>query len=392
MRMKKRLCFVVTDALSFNVLMKGQLEYLKKQSSVDVTLVCGGSPQDFASLEKRNVGRTCYIPFKRKPHAVKDLICLLRLIVFFRKEKFDVIVYSTPKAMLLASIATYLSNQPMRVALFRGRVYEGFRGMKKKCFIYLDKLAVHLSNRCCAISHSLKSNLSNDLGIDRNKIDIVGNGSSNGVDIDYFKPLSPTQRQNLRENLNFTTSDFIVVVVGRLCKDKGIKRVEEIISRLNEENIKFLVVGRVEDSAGKDFIGFASMRDNVEVKEHMSEVAEVYQIADVHLFLTEREGFGNVAVEAAATGIPTLAYRTSGTVDSVKDGVSGKLFMLGEVESIVEELRKRYQATRDNGRRVTGESDSREWVIRNFESEMVWNKYLEYFLSCSDPHWTRVID
>lgn len=389
--MTKRLCFVVTDAISFNVLMKGQLEHIKKETTVDVTLLCGGSKEEIARLEERRVGRVRFIPFTRRPDILKDISCLLRLMVFFRREKFDVIVYSTPKAMLLTCIATYLTKQQVRVALFRGRVYEGLSGIKRKLFVYLDKLVVSLSTRCCAISHSLKTNLSNDLDIDEKEIDIVGNGSSNGVNIEHFKPLMPFERSKLREKYNFVRSDFVVVVVGRLCKDKGIKQVKDVILRLNGHNIKFLIVGRVDDSAGKDFITFARQFDNIQILQHMSEVAEIFQISDVHLFLTEREGFGNVAIEAAATGTPTLAYRTSGTVDSVKDGISGKLFECGEIEPIVDELRKLYQASQNNIDEFPMESQSRQWVAHNFESQMVWDKYLAYFISCSEKQSSNMV-
>ncbi len=60
------------------------------------------------------------------------------------------------------------------------------------------------------------------------------------------------------------------------------------------------------------------------------DLRQAYLAADVHVFPIREipgdpEGFGMVAVEAAAHGLPTVAYATGGVVDAVADGVSGEL-------------------------------------------------------------------
>jgi phosphatidylinositol alpha-1,6-mannosyltransferase len=64
------------------------------------------------------------------------------------------------------------------------------------------------------------------------------------------------------------------------------------------------------------------------------ELADAYCGADLHVFpvrelSNDPEGFGMVAVEAAAHGLPTVAYATGGVVDAVEEGVSGRLVAAG---------------------------------------------------------------
>ena len=64
---------------------------------------------------------------------------------------------------------------------------------------------------------------------------------------------------------------------------------------------------------------------------------EAWYAADVHVFPVREipgdpEGFGMVAIEAAAHGVPTVAYATGGVVDAVADGVSGRLVAPGDAE------------------------------------------------------------
>lgn len=61
-----------------------------------------------------------------------------------------------------------------------------------------------------------------------------------------------------------------------------------------------------------------------------AELAAAYRAANVHVFPVQQlpgdiEGFGMVAVEAAAHGLPTVAFATGGVVDAVAEGVSGHL-------------------------------------------------------------------
>ena len=87
---------------------------------------------------------------------------------------------------------------------------------------------------------------------------------------------------------------------------------------------------------------------------------------DLLLLLTRREGFGQVVVEAAACGVPAVTTRVSGTVDSVVDGVTGRLVPLGDVEATVAAVLD-YLAS-DALRATTGEA-ARARAVAEFGAE-----------------------
>ena len=375
-KLAKKICFIVTDAISFNVLFRGQLEYIREHSDFDVTLICGGNDEQLKKLYERKVGKVINIDLKRKPTPIKDVKALISLIKYLLNNQFDILVYSTPKALLLSSIATFISRQNNTVALVHGRAYENFEGVKKRVFQAFDKLSFRISHKALFVSQSLLQKYIDENLIDIANAKIIGEGSANGVDIDVFKPVNSEYKSVLKKSLGIASDCFLVCIVGRICRDKGIEDIGKVAEYITDKKVKFLFVGDFEDEYGRQVVNKIVKREQGYHISYTSNIHEIFQCSNLHLFLSHREGFGNVSIEAASCGIPTFAYDVVGVKDSVNDGVSGQIFNFQDTVSIVDTI---IEASRDKDFEQKYPK-ARNWAIENYDQKNVWENYLQFYL------------
>lgn len=330
--MKRGICFFMSDSLSYRLLLKEHLLLLRKLGA-DVTCLYGGESERLVNLKE--MAKFVDVGIKRRPNLIFDLIALINAILHFFKYRYNVVVYSTPKAMLIGAISTFLTFQKKRICLVRGRAYENKKGLARKLYLLLDYLSFCLSTDIYFISESLLDEYRKDFKLEYAKV--IGPGSSKGVNTKIFRPLSKDHKLELRDKWGVSKSALVVSVVGRLCTDKGSDMIRQLLRVLQEDNVHFIFAGEVEDKIGKELYDLIKTSDKYHYYKHIDEVNEIFQLSDVNLFLSSREGFGNVPIEAGACGIPTLAYDVVGVRDSVIDGETGVLLPKdATVQDIVE--------------------------------------------------------
>ena len=158
----------------------------------------------------------------------------------------------------------------------------------------------------------------------------------------------------------------VLLSVGRLTDRKGLREfvahcLPRIVARAPETIL--LIVGdspkhalhakaqtRESIIAAAAAVGVAGNIRFLGVITDYDELGVIYGAADVHVFPVRKiggdpEGFGMVAVEAAAHGLPTVAFATGGVVDAVADGTSGRLVASSDYvtfsEAVLQMLDKR---------------------------------------------------
>jgi glycosyltransferase involved in cell wall biosynthesis len=125
------------------------------------------------------------------------------------------------------------------------------------------------------------------------------------------------------------SSDHMITLgyIGRISKAKGFKEFFDIIIRLNSEgfNIGCCIAGNIEDENLRPFVDYLERLWFCEYLGHIENVENFYAKIDILVFPSMREGFGMVALESSASGVPVVAYDIHGVRDAIENNITGKL-------------------------------------------------------------------
>ncbi|HEY7324888.1 MAG TPA: glycosyltransferase family 4 protein [Streptosporangiaceae bacterium] len=150
--------------------------------------------------------------------------------------------------------------------------------------------------------------------------------------------------------------------VGRLVAHKRVERVLDVAERLADRAV-VEVIGRgpAETSLAAQ-IDARGLADHVRLRGFLSDADKRAAVAGslLHLNTSQGEGWGLCVLEAAALGVPTVAYDVDGLRDAVRDGETGWLVRADQrIEDVTERAVKELS---DPGRRAEMAAACRRWA------------------------------
>ena len=154
----------------------------------------------------------------------------------------------------------------------------------------------------------------------------------NAIDNSLFYP---HDRQTVRSRLGLNADDFVVAFVGQFNSRKGVHRLSEALTRIGNEHIKALFMGRGAEKPTYEHVAFEGTVNHDQLPEYLSS-------ADVFVLPTDNEGCSNAIIEAMACGLPILSSDRDFNHD-VLDNTNSILFDPYDVDAIALAIRRLYE-------------------------------------------------
>lgn len=166
-----------------------------------------------------------------------------------------------------------------------------------------------------------------------------------GVDTTRFAPEQRSAAWRQRHGIG--DDEVVISFVSRLVWEKGLDVYADVIDRLEAQGIPHRSL----------IVGDGPVRDELEARlprtiftGHLSghDLARAYASSDLFLFPSDTETFGNVTLEAMASGVPTVCADATGSNALVDDGTTGLLAPAGDTEAFYDAV---VQLVTDDARR-----------------------------------------
>ena len=381
----KKLIRITTVPISFKVLLKGQLRFMAS-NGFDVKGVSSEGEELREIHENEGIVMEA-INMSRKITPFQDLKSLWEMWNFLRKEKPQIVHTHTPKAGIIGMLAARLAGVPHRLHTVAGLPLMEATGTKRKILNFVEKLTYSSATMVYPNSKGLYDFILQNNFTQSNKLKIIANGSSNGIDTVFFSPdqVTETERVTLREKLNIQPDDFVFVFVGRIVSDKGINELIKAFSELQavENNeptgIKLLLVGGLEndlDPLNSETLAEINQNKDIISVGFQQDVRSFFAIADALVFPSYREGFPNVVMQAGAMGLPSIVSDINGCNEIIIEGENGLIIPPKNVEKLKEKM---LTLAKDKNLYTKLKGNSRRMIENRYEQSVVWNALLEEY-------------
>ncbi len=362
----KKICFIVSSPLTASTFLNGPINKLSKL--YEIYLIVNLNNKHKELVDKLNVKKVFHFEIIRKVNVFKDIMCLIKVIDFFRKNKFHAIHSVSPKAGLIAMLGGYISGIKIRIHTFTGQVWVTKKGVIRKTLKFVDKLISKLSTLVLTDGKSQLDFLIKNKIVDE-KAKVLGKGSISGVSLKKFNA-DDKVREKLRAKFNINQNQWVFMYLGRLKKDKGVlDLIEAFLKIKKEKNTMLFLVGDDEENLKKNYNSYP----RITFLPHNNKPENIIQICDTFCLPSYREGFGLSVIEASSLKKPIISSNTYGLKDTVINKKTGLVFQVGDIEKLNDHLiyainnKKRMKEMGYNGRDYVEENFSEEKILVEWE-------------------------
>jgi len=326
---KVKIIRITTVASSLKILLKGQLSYMNQ--FYDIVGVSENKAMLQEVTEQEGI-RTHEVPMTRKITPVADLKSLWQLYTFLKKEQPKIIHTHTPKAGTLGLLAGLLAGVPNRLHTIAGLPLMEATGAKRTLLNIVEKITYACATKVYPNSMGLETFALKEGFASAEKLYVIGQGSSNGINVEHFNPalFSDEANNTLKESLQIAKGERVLVFLGRLVADKGIHELIDAFVLVNKKfpNTTLLLGGDYErdlDPLRPETEQLMNTHPKIKALGHLKDVRPYLAIADVFVFPSYREGFPNVVMQAGAMGIPCIVSDINGCNEIIVEGKNGTI-------------------------------------------------------------------
>jgi glycosyltransferase involved in cell wall biosynthesis len=278
--------------------------------------------------------------------------------------------------------AAKLAGVPIRLHTIAGLPWVESNGMMRKVLILVEKLTAFAANAIFPNSFVQKKFMES-LKIANGKMKVLGKGSSNGINTDYFSINDKIQQfaNQLKSQAKLPANAWVWIFVGRIVKDKGIAELLDAFSELNHHfpEDQLWMVGAPEpelDPLEEKHQTMLKNHSQIRCWGFQQDIRPYLAAAKVLTFPSFREGFPNVPLQAGSMGCMLLLSNINGCNEIVEHGIDGKLVPTKDTNALLNammETRSNPDETNIFAKKI------QQKIIDNYNQNTLWQIMLKEY-------------
>lgn len=313
----------------------------------------------------------------RAVRPLHDILTVWRLYRLFKKRRFRIVHTHFAKAGVLGRLAARMAGVPIVIHSIHGTTFPPtIPPLSRYVYLTLERVAGAFTSVFIPVAEGLQQEYT-EAGVGREgQYRVV----HSGFDLASFRESadsSPETRLRIREELGLKAKDLVIGYVANLEPRKGHHHALEMMRRIvrRHPNVVLLLAGEGSHRSRLETdIQAWGLERHVRLLGYRSDIARLLRVLDLKVFTSLWEGLPQALVQAAAAGVPIVAFDVDCVREVVKEGKNGYLVEVGDVDG----LTRRVQELLDDpllrrsmgveGTAIVDDSWSVEAMVRNTDA------------------------
>ena len=238
-----------------------------------------------------------------------------------------------------------------------------------------------------AISSHIKNHLMTEYNVPENKIAFI----HRCVDVEKFNPdaVTPERLKNMIEQYELPTDKKLILLIGRLTGWKGQSLLIDALAKIKSRGDFHCIFTGDDQGRTKYTESLITKIKNYEMNDcytfirHTDDVPALMKACDIVVSASlDPEAFGRIAAEGEAMGKIVIASNIGGSLDNLKDGITGRHFISGDADDLADKLNWALDLPASEQKKMSVAAQN--FVKENFTKQIMCDKTLAVYRSLID--------
>lgn len=365
--MKEKILFVASVVMHLKHFHTPFIRYLKSQGYEIHTAALGENiiPEADHHFD---------IPFERSPYSSRNISAYKALKQLIDSNGYKLVHCHTPNASVIARLASRESRKKGLVVAYTAHGFHFYDGAPLRYALIYKNIERFMSRHT---DYIITINQEDFSAVSRYKFACKKAFLTKGMGIDRsrFCPVSKERKLQLREKLNISENDFVIIYPAEYSPRKNHAMIFKAMAQLIGYCPGLLLLLPGDGPSRQEYgmlVQSLGLQDSVRFLGYQDHVEEYIAASDINVAPSRQEGLPTHVIESLSMGLPCIATNIRGQRDLIRDGVNGYIVALNDHEKLAE-----YISLLDNDRSLlhrlstSAAKTAEEYDIKNTLAEHV---------------------
>ena len=363
-----KVLFVANTDKHINLCYRPYMKYLKENNFTVHTATNTDVMLDY-SIKKYK------IPIYRSPFHVGNIRAILKLRKIINNEQYDIVSCSTPMGGVIARVAAIKAREKYNTkVLYTAHGFHFFSvhgKLKGKIYYLIEKVLAKYTDILVTINDEDYNIAKENFNTDTRFIKGIGFNKER-----LKNKLTKEEIRKMRSILDLKESDYVIIYIAEISKRKRQKYLIKALSKINDDNIKLLLVGDdILNTNIKKYIHKLSLDSRVKILGFRDDISNLLDISDLVVSVSSQEGLPLNIMEAMYKNKTIIVTDCRGNRDLIKNNYNGIVVPISDIY----ELNKNIVDLKKNKNKALKMGAINKDIINEYSVDNILSKYVDIY-------------